>query len=176
MATTEMIYVSDSRYDSIASKIRATYPNSCVLWAEAVNNPVLRAAFEKRRDAIKLARGSVKVVELFHGTKEQSIQSIICNGFICGMNKVSAFGRGTYFATTATYSKSFMDVGRDGISYMFIADVLVGECTRGVQNGVLDTSTHDNFINTQYNPSIYVTPYDDGAYPGTIVAFHRDAK
>jgi hypothetical protein len=118
----------------------------------------------------------VKVLELFHGTKEKSIQSIISNGFICGMNQVSAYGRGTYFATTATYSKSYMDVGRDGISYMFIADVLVGECAPGIQNGVLNTAIHDNFVNSKYTPSIYVTPYDDGAYPGTIVAFHKDAK
>jgi hypothetical protein len=60
---------------------------------------------------------------------------------------------------------------KDGISYMFIADVIQGRTTIGTSNKIIDISKHDSYVNNIYNPSILVSPYSDGAFPKYIIAF-----
>jgi hypothetical protein len=60
------------------------------------------------------------------------------------------------------------------VSYMFLADVLVGRLTTGKLRS--ETYNWDNNVDNITNPSIYTTPYADGAYPRYIIAFHKNAK
>ena len=64
------------------------------------------------------------------------------------------------------------------VTYMFLADVIVGRLTRGGQRipGVNPVYNWDNNIDFDTNPKIYTTPYPDGAYPRYIIAFHKNAK
>ena len=59
---------------------------------------------------------------------------------------------------------------------MFLVDVLVGTCVKGISGKKLDTKLHDNFVDNLLSPTIYVTPYPYGAYPRYVVCFHKNAK
>ena len=85
------------------------------------------------------------------------------------------YGLGTYFARDARYSFSYMKPGKDDISYMFVADVIVGTMWEGKPNARIP-STFDTAVDSPSKPSIFVTPYRYGAYPKYVIAFHKSAK
>lgn len=166
------IYMSDARYDQISAKIRISYPNACILFIDQVDNYDLSENYNNRKKDIEEKRGFVEEMQLFHGTRANLIDKIAAEGFDPSKSVVAAFGPGTYFATTAAYSFNYMKTtDKTGVSYMFLADVLVG---KKIRNGAdLD---FDNYVDNPLNPSIIVTPYNDGAYPKYVIAFHKNAK
>ncbi len=172
------VSLSAKVYDDITNNIQKSFPNACVLYVDEVINDELYSKYTARKISVEEARGvdNVKELSLFHGTKANCINSIARDGFLTSYNKASAYGKGSYFSTTALYSRSYTDKDDTEVSYMFVCDVIVGNCT--VINGPnnIDTKVFDNSINIVNNPTIYVTPYDDGAYPRYLVAFHKNAK
>ena len=100
---------------------------------------------------------------------------IALGGFDPTKNRISAFGVGTYFATRASMSLQYTDVDRDGVSYVFVCKVLVGTTALGKSNAAIPEGI-DNFVNSTTYPTIYVSPYVDGAYPQYLVAFHKSAQ
>ncbi len=113
--------------------------------------------------------------ELFHGTTEMAINAIADVGFDPIYNKTSAYGKGTYFARDAKYSYNYMRPNKAEISYMFVADVIIGRMIQGSPNLTIP-STHDTAVDSPTKPSIFVTPYRYGACPTFIIAFHKNAK
>lgn len=170
------ISLADPIYDEITDMLAKTYPNVCVLWMNRIENLDLEKRFHTRKEAILAQRGSVKELVLYHGTAEECVHSIAQNGFIADMNRTSAYGMGTYFATSADYSKSYAKPKKDKISFMIVSHVLIGKCVKGTANQVLNTKQYDNFVDNDNSPSIYVTSYNDGALPRYVVAFHRNAQ
>jgi hypothetical protein len=172
------VSMSSSVYDDITRMIRLSYKNACVLYIDEVFNDNLHSQYQTRKLQVENTRGkeNVRELQLFHGTKSDYINNIATNGFLTSFNRTSAYGKGTYFSTTAIYSHHYTDKDDEDISYMFICDVIVGKCT--VVNGYIDIDTKlfDNSVNNILMPTIYVTPYDDGAYPRYLVAFHKNAK
>lgn len=164
------VSLSDPIYDEIYNKILESYPNACILYIDEVYNETMLKGFNDRKNHLV---GLPRVLRLFHGTKHDNIQSIADNGFMKEYNKVSAYGIGTYFSTRAEYSKNYANVDKDGISYMFYCDVLIGNCIPCGTNMEIDTSKYDTSVNSLQDTSIYVTPYNDGAYPRYMVAFYK---
>lgn len=174
------IFMTDSRYDEISQRIRASFPNSCILFIDEVVNEHLQNKYNDQLTKIKTLRGEDQVQEmlLFHGTSAENIDSIGYYGFDTSRNTTSAFGRGTYFAKNASYSNHYMkSTDSKGISYMILANVIIGKCILGKNtNYHKEKNKYDNFVDNIITPSIYVTPYDNGAYPKYIIAFHKNAK
>ena len=171
------VFMSDKRYNVIEDGIRKSYPNSCILWIEEIINNELEAEYQKQKVAIETKRGKpCKELELYHGTKEEAAHNIIREGFDPERNYRAAYGKGSYFAKNASYSRDYAPPASDQISFMLICSVLVGEI--GVYGSMkpIDTKLHDNSTDNTKNPSIYVTPYAAGAIPRFLVAFHRNAK
>lgn len=176
MATRTYVEMSNKEYDRLSGLVRASYPNSCIVWIEAVENPELRQLYEAQRQEVSEKHAShVEERELFHGTTEQAINAIADVGFDPAYNKTSAYGKGTYFARDAKYSYNYMKPNKDEISYMFVADVIIGRMIQGSPNLTIP-STHDTAVDSPTKPSIFVTPYRYGAYPTFIIAFHKNAK
>ena len=172
------VSVSDPIWDRVSVVLSADYPKMCICWIERIDNPEVRAAYEARRQAMRAARGAERVSErvLFHGTKAHSVDGIVREGVAVGCNRVSAFGIGTYFATSAAMSAGYTDVLTETeMSYMFVCNVLVGVTKVGTGNETLDVTRYDNTTNLSVSPSIYTTPYDDGAFPEFIVGFYKRA-
>ena len=174
----ELVSTSDPEYQLCSDKIRATYPDACIVTVERNLNEPLRRAFDKRFEKIHLRRGVEPTIkELFHGTRDGAAVADICrNGFDCYRNVASSYGRGTYFATEAGISVPYMGSDDLELGYMLICDVLVGECCQGRCNEFIDTEMYDNAVNSLQRPTIYVTPYHKGAFPKFVVAFYTGAK
>jgi hypothetical protein len=178
MATYEPVLLSNPIFDEVEAAIKQTYPNACILWVDEVINPELRKAYEDQRESLRNQRGSAAIKELglYHGTSEEAVYSIANAGFDPSKNITSAFGKGTYFAVAAAYSKNYAKPKRhDEVSFMMMCDVLVGKCCKGSSNSHIKTALYDNSVDNATTPSIYVTPYKYGAYPKYIIAFHRNA-
>lgn len=172
------VSLSSPIYDKITELIRVSYPNSCVLYIDEIINERLYTRFEHRKQEIEKLRGkeNVHVIQLFHGTKYDCINGIALNGFMTAYNTTSAYGKGTYFSKEASYSRHYTDRDDGDISYMFVCDVIVGRITTVNGSKNINTLLYDNSVNNTDKPTIYVTPYDDGAYPRYLVAFHKNAK
>ena len=162
-------------YDTISKRIRESFPNSCIVWIEENENIHLYAAYEARKKEIaKVA--SINEGQWFHGTKEENITKISMEGFDPVFNKTSAYGKGTYFAKNASYSNSYMIPNMEGISFMFLCDVLMGKPCMGSPQHKIDTNLYHSAVDNFQSPSILVTPFKDAAYPKYIIAFHKSAS
>lgn len=170
--------MSDKRYDQISARVRQSYPNSCILWIDEIQNAVLENEHDKLFEEISQKRPThtVNKLELFHGTAETNIAPIIQDGFQVKYNKVGAYGKGTYFSTVANYSINYAKDGKDRICYMFLCSVITGIPGSYASMQEVNTTQHDNAVNSHINPTIYVTPYDYGGIPKYIIAFYKHAK
>jgi len=168
------VEMSEPAYEIVSKRIRESYPNSCICWIEENTNADLLVAYENRKQQIS-TRGNINEVQFFHGTKEDIISKIAMEGFDPAFNRVSAYGKGTYFAKNASYSLNYMKPNKEDISFMFLCDVLLGNSCKGSLNLTIDVTTHDSAVDNTANPTIAVTPYADGAYPRYIIAFHKGA-
>jgi hypothetical protein len=176
MYNTNPIWMSDKRYDMINERIRASYPNACILYIDEVINEEIQRGYNRQKEEILKRNGSVNELQLFHGTKEEIIPLIAYNGFDPTKNVRGAYGYGVYFAKNASYSSGYMTAkASNQPTYMFLADVLIGKCiTGGNQNNA--GKMYDNNVDNVGAPSIYTTVYHDGAYPRYIIAFHKEAR
>ena len=166
------VLMSNKMYDEITRLVRASYRNACVLFIDEINNPELKDLYEEQKASIVAKRGIVDEKLVFHGTHAKLINVISREGFDPEKNVTSAYGKGSYFATTAQYSQSYMKSSdKNEISYMFLAQLAVGKCV--LSNHADDD--FDNYVNSLDNPSIFVTPYRYGAYPKYVIAFHKNA-
>lgn len=175
--TRNYIPLGDKRYDAIEAGIRKSYPNSCVLWIEEVCNPDLEEAYTFKKQEIETLRGKpCGEAELYHGTRKGAVATILRDGFDPTVNKRSAYGKGSYFAAQASYSREYAPPASDEISYMLICSVLIGSVGTYGDSKVIDTTKHDLSVNNLKTPTIYAMPYKEGAVPRYVVAFHRNAK
>lgn len=170
----ERILLSDKNYDEISKLIRLSYPNACILWIDKIINNTLENEQKILIEEITQKRKQTpKIMQMFHGTREQNIEIIANRGFDVNYNKVSAYGRGTYFAKNANYSCGYTDCDKDKISYMFLCDVVVGKTTCVGSNMSIDTQNYDNSVDNPNNIHICVTPYNAGGIPKYIIAFYK---
>ena len=170
--------MSDPIWDTVSDVLQKSWPNMCICWIEKNENNALMEFYVIRKERMIAMRGesNVKEMTLFHGTKEASVDAICQNGFQVSMNRVSAYGKGTYFSPSAQMSNGYTDKSKNTeMSYMFVCKVLFGKCKVGTSNETIDTILYDNTVNTLKNPTIITTPYDDGAYPEYIVAYYKNA-
>lgn len=87
--------------------------------------------FSKKKKMSK-NRGDANEKLLFHGTSPDTIDHICARNFDFRMSGKNAtlYGKGSYFATTASYSHRYTSKDSDGNFSMFLAQVLVGKYTQ----------------------------------------------
>ena len=166
----KLVEMKDKEYDEVNMSVLKTYPKSCILFIYEIKNDKLQSEFGKLKSELT-QKYPVRTELLYHGTQKRNILSISQNGFDPIYNTRSAFGKGSYFSKFGDYSKNYTDDDRERISYMFIADVIVGRTKVGSSRETLDTSKYENF--TDHNSSMYVTPYRYGGIPKYIIAFYK---
>lgn len=178
MASLKSVPMSDKRYDEVSQYVRQSYPQSCILYVDEIINPSLSEAYEWQKEQLIKLRGKDVIKEriLFHGTSEACAQSIAVRGYDIDKNKVAAFGLGTYFATTAIYSLGYAKDNQQKECFMLVNKVLVGNMGMYGSHQPIKTDLHDNSGNHPTNPSIIVSPYNNGAVPQYIIAFYKHAK
>jgi len=176
-SSTQFIEMSNPLFTYISDRIRTSYQNACILWIEENINNTLFDAYVTRKYEIEQLRGIPSEERLlFHGTREDIINIISSEGFDAKFNKTSAFGKGIYFAEQASYSKNYSNKEINDISYMFLCNVLIGNPRSGKPGISIDTNKYDSACNDLNQPTIVVSPYNDGSYPRYIIAFHKNSK
>ena len=117
---------------------------------------------------------------LWHGTNPKTVDKIVHQGFLRQFQRISAFGKGTYFARHSQYSSdpSYSSIDTGGIQHMFLCRVLVGEFHKGkpslLQPNLKPGSKFDVYettVNNIRNPTIFVTYQDNQAFPEFLVSF-----
>ena len=169
MATFEPVSLSSKTYDELLNIVRQSFKNACILYIDKIINPHLIRAFETRRAEFISRDVDPNEQQLFHGTKSDAVQSICMNGYKAEFNKVSAYGRGTYFSSAGSYSKNYADVTGGGESFMFVNRVLLGENRVSVNGHYEGDSGGDG-------RTIFVCKYDDACLPEYVICFHKNAR
>lgn len=172
-------------YDEIDEKMRKNYENCCILYIDKIENDGLSEKYERFKEELIKKRGEDQVKEeyFFHGTKKTSIDGICNTGFKMALNKVCAYGIGTYFSPNVKLALNYTDTSvgdksfLDGVevSYVFYCKVLIGKMKKGHSNEKIDTEKIDVCVNNVKSPTIYSIPYDDAIVPLYVVAFYKKA-
>ncbi|XP_052261029.1 protein mono-ADP-ribosyltransferase PARP14-like isoform X2 [Dreissena polymorpha] len=129
--------------------------------------------------------GTVNERFLWHGTSEDTVDSVNAHGFnrsYCGKN-ATKFGDGVYFAVNADYSvqDTYSRPDQIGVKRMYYCGVLTGEYTVG-QRGmrVLPSKpsgnphdVYDSATNDLQKPIMFIIFNDTHAYPFYIINFKR---
>ncbi|MBN3299318.1 PAR12 polymerase, partial [Amia calva] len=120
----------------------------------------------------------VKEKLLFHGTQKSNVEAICNQNFdwrICGIHG-TAYGKGTYFATDASYSHTYSASESDR-RLMFVARVLVGEITGGKASYLRPPSKddgktfYDSCVNNVSHPTVFVVFEKHQIYPEYIIEY-----
>ncbi|XP_034238266.1 protein mono-ADP-ribosyltransferase TIPARP-like, partial [Thrips palmi] len=132
MASVETIKLDpkSAEYRDIAQKFNSKFIvnlKKCELLSiERVRNEALEQRFRDKKKEYEDAYGQVKVVQGWHGTKEDNIASILKNNFDVSANagRRHRFGPGVSFSSLSSYAYNYCDKNTPE-ACMLLADVLV---------------------------------------------------
>lgn len=168
VAPTEPEYAAVLKALGLPTTGHPSYPTI----VERVYNPYLEKAFAARIVDIEKRRGISPslLFPMFHGTTEMALNAIMREGFDPTKNRVSAYGRGTYFARDYALSSEYSRTDQYGYKIMFACKVIKGASEMGAADKICDTTKWDSFANSC--DSIVVSPYRDGAVPLYVVRWY----
>ncbi len=185
-AKIERIDIGDKLFDELDEKIRKSYDNCCILYIDKIINNKLNENYENLKKKLIEKRGEncIEELYLFHGTKNSSILGISEEGFKVSLNRVNAFGVGTYLSPNAKLASGYTNINKDDttfldgveISYLIYCKALIGKKTIGKNAQLLNTEQFDVGVNSLKNTTIYSIPYDSAVLPLYIIAFYKNAS
>lgn len=163
---------SSTAFDELEKLVARTCPQECIISIEEIVNQTLEKRYQDRRKELNDA----KEVRVFHGSRNfDAVHSILLEGFRSELNTVSAFGRGTYFATSYGYSKNYAsreNTANTKYTVMLICDVSYTRPIRGRTNQILDPREGDCWVDSVARPTIYSVPNNDQCIPRYLVRFY----
>ncbi|XP_070561481.1 protein mono-ADP-ribosyltransferase PARP12-like [Ptychodera flava] len=173
-------------YRQVAQKFQETMPHDLIVSVERVQNIELWKFLVRRQEAMKRWRTDkkVEVRHLFHGTSEKLLDVICRQNFdwrLCGSSTGTAYGKGSYFATSAKYSDAYTQTN-NLYRKVFLARVIVGDYTQGRPDFVRPPAKdaddpfgqmYDSCVNNVSNPSIFVIFESSQVYPEYIITYMR---
>ena len=170
MALTSPISLSSATYEDLLSQLRQSYPNVCVLFIDQINNTKLTNNYVNFNDN----HLDLREQSGWHGTRYENIVKIIENGFDPGANKRSAFGKGTYLAKNASYSKDYAPDDETEVSYLLYCKFAYKALVQGYSTKAIDPI--NAACDQVHDPTIYVVPSAHAVLPLYLVAFYKNAK
>lgn len=141
--------LTDPNYKRLSELIINEFPTADIMMIEKITKT------QSENNSIKLKQ--YNIIELFHGTKNENIQSILTKGFLCSKNVRSLYGYGTYFSTKPSISYGYTNY--HGICIMFICDIII-----------------DNNVKCAHGGLYYVVSKDENIIPKYIVYFDHNNK
>jgi hypothetical protein len=167
----ELLSPSGTEFGEVERGIAASCPNECVIAIERVVAPVLEERYQRRKEEL-LRNGPVAELTLYHGARDASaVRPILEDGFKARCNRISAHGKGTYFATSYAYSKHFSGKRKD-YRVMLVCAVAVQKLVLGRAGEVLPPEEGDAWVDRLKNPTMYSVPNDQQAVPKYVVQFY----
>ncbi|XP_063610546.1 uncharacterized protein LOC134784410 [Penaeus indicus] len=144
-------------------------------------NPYLWKAFQIKKEEMILQYGdeaSVKMTDLFHGTKPDIVNTICKENFdfrLHGESTGHIWGKGSYFGNDITFCYRYCRPDSTGLRYLFVAKVLVGAIVLGekdLRRPPLNTATNNLFdttVDNETHPTIFVKYDKQEYYPEYII-------
>lgn len=91
----------------------------------------------------------------------------------------TVYGQGCYFVRDASYSNSRAVPDAQGLKYMYLVRVLIGQYTIGNSSMIVappkdpkdPAVSFDSVVNHTSNPIIFVVFYDADAYPEYLIVY-----
>ena len=177
MALVEYVPTSHPDFSRINNLVRNNgYPDACIVYIQRVLLPEEREIRFRERCQSRGAQG--RILEVFHGTNANNLHSIIHDGFKAACNRTSAYGIGTYASPKANTSIMYAPPSSEAslpYNFVLVCNLFYGNAVLGTSGASIDTSRYDVAVNDLTNPTIMVTPHDDGIMPRFLVAFYARA-
>ncbi|XP_052759774.1 protein mono-ADP-ribosyltransferase PARP12-like [Mya arenaria] len=179
----------NTEYNEIENMFFETMPRmtETIVSISRVENGDLWYNYLSKKDKLKKRNKGVDVEErqLFHGTSNDTVEAIYRQGFdfrLSGTASGTAYGKGSYFATTAKYSNCYTDRQKETMG-MFIAKVLVGDYTKGDKSYSrppqkdphdLSSPLYDSCVDSVIDPKIFVIFELGQVYPEYLIKYKSD--
>ncbi|XP_066488560.1 protein mono-ADP-ribosyltransferase PARP11 isoform X2 [Tiliqua scincoides] len=188
-----------NEYKEVSSLFGKTLDSNRIKRIQRIQNLDLWEFFCRKKAQLKRKRGTSFIHEqmLFHGTSSEFVEAICIHNFDWRINGVhaTAYGKGTYFATDASYSSRFckddlkhgntfeihgVDLQRHVWKHkvMFLARVLTGDFISGDPKYMRPPSKDGSFVNlydscvdNTGNPKIFVIFDANQIYPEYLIEF-----
>eukprot|EP01083_Nonionella_stella_P019919 55297_1 len=151
-----------------------------------IRNKYRQDAYQsKKNQMLKLLKNDITLLHedaLYHGTDILTVIKILHQGFLRQFAARAVFGKGSYFAKNARYScnQSYAKPDGDRFQHLLLCNVICGEWTVGSSSmkipPIKPTSEHlpyETTVNSESNPTVFVTYQDDQALPTYLISFRR---
>ena len=175
-----------SEWQVIQDKLRRSIPNATILRLQRIQNESLweRFAFCRQRMMKKNGPEGVNEKKLFHGPGQTRPESIYCSeyGFDFRFGNAGMWGKGTYFASDASYSSKYAHTSDQAHNQMFLAFVLTGLSTAQPPDSSLDKpplkpgsseDRYDSVNGLSGSTKIYIVYDHDKSYPAYLITFRK---
>ncbi|XP_019406192.1 PREDICTED: uncharacterized protein LOC109320505 [Crocodylus porosus] len=171
---------SSEEYQEVAKGFNRTAKGFSILKIERVQNKFLWVSYCWKRSwmVTKNPLGVRNECILYHGTQPENCCSIQEIGFKSTCRKAGLYGQGLYFGVDASLSAFYAEPDSSGHRFMFQARVLTGQFTRGEEKMALPpqkpdgSGRYDSVANLASRPTMFVTFFDDHAYPEYLITFY----
>ncbi|XP_006765739.1 PREDICTED: poly [ADP-ribose] polymerase 14-like [Myotis davidii] len=173
-------------YSKVADAFNQTCSQFKIEKIERIQNPSLWQHYQTKKKTMDDKNGHIQNEKLlFHGTDADSLPHVNQHGFnrsYAGKNAV-AYGKGTYFAVSASYSANdtYSRPDANGKKHMYYVRVLTGLYERGNQSLLVPPpknpqnplDLYDTVTDNVNTPSLFVVFYDYQAYPEYLITFKK---
>ncbi|XP_041057609.1 poly(ADP-ribose) polymerase family member 14-related sequence 1 isoform X2 [Carcharodon carcharias] len=180
-----LLQQQSQEYQDVEASIKRSLNQIHIMKIERLQNPCLWKNYMIRKQLLeeKNPSGTINEKILFHGTAQNTLNSISHHGFnrsYAGRN-ATAYGNGTYFAVDASYSaaETYARIDANGLKHMYRARVLTGVYCRGIggmvtpppKNAANPTDLYDSVVDNEQRPSMFIIFNDIQAYPEYLITF-----
>lgn len=172
------VSINEPVYNEITKNIRKTYPNACIIEISKIHHHEDTELFFLQRFENYLQENeNTEIIQLYHGTSEESVKNILDCGFKKSLNTISAYGKGTYFSNNVSVSRQYASIKASrrqreehGLIFTIIADVIISN------KGLAGTKPEPScYVNSITQPSIFCVPHDENIIPRYMVSYVENA-
>ncbi|XP_040897571.1 protein mono-ADP-ribosyltransferase PARP14-like isoform X2 [Toxotes jaculatrix] len=170
-------------YSEVEKELTKTGLTANIISIERVQNATLWQSYQLMKKQLeKKNKHNNNEKLLFHGTAASAIELINNKGFnrsYAGTHG-AMYGNGSYFAVDPAYSaRGYAQADASGHKRMYLARVLVGDCTQG-RSGLITPPSRssgnaadlfDSVTDNKAKPTMFVVFSDVQAYPEYLITF-----
>lgn len=142
-----------------------------ILWVNKIVNPKNKKSYNNYKNSLVK---KTEINNIYHGSDKDSFNNILQNGFMCGYNRNSVYGRGSYFSKNPDFSyDNFSKRDYENNKYLIVVDICFTETKLGDNN----YETNDKnicFVNSIFYPAVYVIPNDDAILLKYIICYNNE--
>lgn len=178
----------------ISSQFKETMHDSEITSIKRVQNKWLWEKYQSDKKRMQTKNeGSVNEIDLFHGSRKVSADTIVHSeeGFDMRFSSAGMWGQANYFAVTARYSDTYAyQYPGKQIKELLVAKVLTGDSitlpsdktlrmppekqqTGSNSELMLTQVRYDTVNGTTHGSKVYMTYSNDKAYPAYVITYRR---